>query len=205
MDADYLLVGLGNPGDQYVRSPHNAGFEVADKARALCRGPRFAVKGDAAVAQCRWRGRSVVLLKPLTYMNRSGVEVERWLRKTGLPQDRLVVCFDDLDLPFGLVRLRPSGGAGGHHGMESVLEHLGSGEFPRIRMGIKRPEVQKDENVDYLLSPLPDELWAELERAAERAARAALDAVAHGWQAAMNRHNRKKELESWGAGELGKE
>jgi PTH1 family peptidyl-tRNA hydrolase len=205
MDAEYLLVGLGNPGGEYVRSPHNAGFEVADKARALCRGPRFAVAGDAALSRCRWRGRSFVLLKPLTYMNRSGVEVERWLRRTALPLDRLIVCYDDLDLPFGRVRLRPGGGAGGHHGMESLLEHLGTGEFPRIRIGIKRPEVAKEQNVDFLLTPLTEDLWGELESAAEAAARAALDAVAHGWAAAMNRHNRKKDPGSGGAGELEKE
>ena len=192
MDADYLLVGLGNPGEQYARSPHNAGFEVADQARALCRGPRFVIKGDAAISQCRWRAHGVVVLKPLTYMNRSGVEIERWLRRTGLPPDRLIVCFDDLDLPFGQVRLRPSGGAGGHHGMESILEHLGSGGFPRIRIGIKRPEVTKEDNVDYLLSPLPEDLWSGLQEAAQGAARAALDAVANGWSAAMNRHNRKR-------------
>jgi PTH1 family peptidyl-tRNA hydrolase len=191
MDHTFLVAGLGNPGEEYHRSPHNAGFEVVERARALCKGPRFAVRGEAAISECRWRGHGFLLLKPLTYMNRSGVEVERWLRKTGLPLDRLVVCFDDLDLPFGQVRLRPSGGAGGHHGMESIQEHLGSGEYPRIRIGIKDPAVPKEENVDYLLTPLPQEKWGELEAAAEAAAEALLDAVAHGFTAAMNRHNRK--------------
>jgi PTH1 family peptidyl-tRNA hydrolase len=191
MDHTFLVAGLGNPGEEYHRSPHNAGFEVVERARALCKGPRFAVRGEAAISECRWRGHGFLLLKPLTYMNRSGVEVERWLRKTGLPLDRLVVCFDDLDLPFGQVRLRPSGGAGGHHGMESIQEHLGSGEYPRIRIGIKDPAVPKEENVDYLLTPLPEERWGELEAAAEAAAKALLDAVAHGFTAAMNRHNRK--------------
>ena len=88
-------------------------------------------------------------------MNLSGEPVALWLRRTGLDLDRLMVCYDDLDLPFGQVRLRASGGAGGHHGMESILEHLGSGDFPRIRVGIKDPEVRKYQNVDYLLSPLP--------------------------------------------------
>ena len=201
MDVDFLVAGLGNPGEEYHRSPHNAGFEVVERARALCKGPRFAVRGDAALSQCRWRGQGFLLLKPLTYMNRSGVEVERWLRKTGLPAERLIVCFDDLDLPFGQVRLRPSGGTGGHHGMESILEHLGTDQFPRIRVGIKIPEVAKEENVDYLLSPLPEERWQVMEEAAEAGAKALLDAVAHGFTAAMNRHNRKiKDREPGAAG-----
>ena len=195
MEHAFLVAGLGNPGEEYRRSPHNAGFEVVERARALCKGPRFAVRGEAAVSECRWRGHAFLLLKPLTYMNRSGVEVERWLRKTSLPTDRLVVCFDDLDLPFGQVRLRPSGGTGGHHGMESIQECLGSGEFPRIRIGIKDLTVPREENVDYLLSPLSEERWGEMEAAAEAAAKALLDAVAHGFTAAMNRHNRRRGAE----------
>jgi peptidyl-tRNA hydrolase, PTH1 family len=191
MDADVLLVGLGNPGEEYHRSPHNAGFEVIDRARALCKGPRFSVRGDAALSECRWRGRAVVLLKPQTYMNRSGEAVELWLRRTGLSLDRLVVCYDDLDLPFGQVRLRASGGAGGHHGMESILEHLGSGDFPRIRVGIKDPAVDKYQNVDYLLSPLLEERWNTLGESAQLAAEAALAAVVSGFTLAMNRFNRR--------------
>jgi PTH1 family peptidyl-tRNA hydrolase len=191
MDADYLLVGLGNPGDEYHHSPHNAGFEAIDRARALCKGPRFSVRGEAALSECRWRGRSLLLIKPLTYMNRSGAAVELWLRRTRLPLDRLLVCYDDLDLPFGQVRLRASGGAGGHHGMESILEHLGSGDFPRIRLGIKDLEVTKAQNVDYLLSPLPEERWKMLGDSAQLAAEAALSAAASGFGIAMNRYNRR--------------
>lgn len=191
MDVDALLVGLGNPGAEYQHSPHNAGFEVADCARALCRGPRFSIRGDAAVSQCRWRGHGFLVVKPLTYMNRSGVAAALWLRRSGLPLDRLIAVYDDLDLPFGEVRLRGSGGAGGHHGMESLIEHLGSGAFPRIRVGIKDPEVVKTENVDYLLSPLPDARWAELAESAGRAAEAVLEAVASGFAIAMNRFNRR--------------
>ncbi len=192
MDADYLLVGLGNPGEEYHRSPHNAGFEVVERARALCRGPRFSVRGNGAVSACRWRGHAVLLLKPLTYMNRSGSEVALWLRRTGLPLERLMVSYDDLDLPLGQVRLRSGGGAGGHHGMESILDQVGSGDFPRLRIGIKNPEVGKSEHVDYLLSPLPEDLWSLLGESAHRAAEAALAAVASGWTRAMNQYNRKE-------------
>jgi PTH1 family peptidyl-tRNA hydrolase len=192
MDSDYLLVGLGNPGEEYHRSPHNAGFEVIDRARALCKGPRFSVRGDAALSECRWRGRRVLLLKPMTYMNLSGVAVALWARRTSLDLDRIIVCFDDLDLPFGQVRLRASGGTGGHHGMESIQEHLGSGDFPRIRVGIKEPDILKSQNVDYLLSPLPEDRWVFLCEGAHTAAEASLAAVASGFTAAMNRFNRRE-------------
>ncbi len=191
MDADYLLVGLGNPGEEYQRSPHNAGFEVVDRARALCKGPRFSVRGDACLSECRWRRQRALLVKPLTFMNGSGAAVELWAGRTGLGLDRIIVCYDDLDLPFGQVRLRSSGGAGGHHGMESILEHLGSGSFPRIRVGIKDPEVRKSRNIDYLLSPLPEDRWQRLCEGAQLAAEAALEAVASGFTAAMNRFNRR--------------
>jgi PTH1 family peptidyl-tRNA hydrolase len=191
MDADFLLVGLGNPGGEYVQSPHNAGFEVADRVRAVCRGPRFCVKGNALLSACRWRGNSVLVLKPQTYMNLSGTEVAKWVSRVRLDLERLVVCYDDLDLPLGQVRMRPSGGAGGHHGMESILGHLGSGDFPRIRVGIKDPGISKEGHVDYLLSPLTEERWAVFEKATELAARAFLDAVHFGWHKAMSLHNRR--------------
>ena len=97
MDSDYLLVGLGNPGEEYQRSPHNAGFEVIDRARALCRAPRFSVRANASFSQCRWRGQRALLLKPLTFMNDSGSAVALWARRAGLDLDRIIVCYDDFD------------------------------------------------------------------------------------------------------------
>jgi PTH1 family peptidyl-tRNA hydrolase len=195
MSVEYLVAGLGNPEPRYDRSPHNAGFMVADKVRELCRGPRFSRDGEAEVSVCRWRGRTFLLAKPLTYMNRSGIAVARLARRESLPAERIVVCYDDLDLPFGQVRLRLSGGAGGHHGMESILAELGTGDFPRVRLGIQEQAVEKDEQVDYLLSPLDPGRQALLEASADRAARAVLDAVAQGFLLAMNRHNRREKPE----------
>jgi PTH1 family peptidyl-tRNA hydrolase len=122
-------------------------------------------------------------------MNLSGAPVAWWLNHLGLPVDRMVVLYDDLDLPFGTVRLRPAGGAGGHHGMESILETLGTGDFPRVRIGIADPLVPKHLKVDYLLSPLPDERWGDLVAGAKKAADAVKDAVAMGWGKAMSIHN----------------
>jgi PTH1 family peptidyl-tRNA hydrolase len=134
----------------------------------------------------------VILAKPQTYMNLSGVSVALWARRTGLDLDRIIVCFDDLDLPFGQVRLRASGGTGGHHGMESIQEHLGSGHFPRIRVGIKDADILKSQNVDYLLSPLAEDRWALLCEGAQTAAEACLAAVHSGFTSAMNRFNRRE-------------
>lgn len=190
MEAEFLFVGLGNPGSEYEGSPHNAGFEAAKKLRALCRGPRFSVKGNALISSCRWRGNSVLAAMPVTYMNKSGEAVAALLQRLDLPPERLIVCYDDLDLPFGAVRLRPHGGAGGHHGMESILERLGTDRFPRIRIGVKDDSVDKAGVVDYLLAPLGKESRQLLEEAALCAAKAALDAVSLGWNKAMSAHNR---------------
>lgn len=192
MAVEYLVAGLGNPGPRYDRSPHNAGFLVADRLRARARGPAFVRRGEAEVSLCRWRGNGFLVVKPQTFMNLSGRAVARLLREEDLPPQRLVVVFDDLDLPFGRVRLRAAGGTGGHHGMESIVEHLGTASFPRVRLGIQDPEVPKEGQVDYLLTPLPAPRYAILEAAAERAAEAVLDAVAAGFTAAMNRHNRRE-------------
>lgn len=191
MSVDYIVAGLGNPDGKYEQSPHNAGFMVVEKVRSLTRGPRFSLSGNAAVSRCRWRHTSFLLLKPMTYMNLSGKSVARWMRKESLPLERLVVCYDDLDLSFGAVKLKPSGGAGGHHGMESVIAELGGEYFPRIRVGIGDPTIEKPEKIDYLLNPLPAESIQVLDEAASKAAEALLEAVASGFTVAMNHFNRR--------------
>ncbi len=191
MEAEFLFVGLGNPGGEYEGSPHNAGFEAAKKLRALCKGPRFALKGNVLLSACKWRGSAFAVAMPVTFMNRSGEAVSSLMRKLDLQSERLIVCYDDLDLPFGAVRLRPHGGAGGHHGMESIIEQIGAANFPRIRIGVKDERVGKAGVVDYLLEPLGDDQLKLLDEAALKAAKAALDAVALGWNKAMSIHNAK--------------
>jgi peptidyl-tRNA hydrolase, PTH1 family len=195
MDVAHLIVGLGNPGPRYVCTPHNAGFAAVDLLHASCKGGEWTNRGGGVVATCRWRRESFAVLKPQEFMNLSGAPVVWWLRNLGLPVDRMVVLFDDLDLPFGAVRLRPGGGAGGHHGMESILEALGTGGFPRVRIGISDPLVPKHLKVDYLLSPLPPDRWEELVAGAKKAADAVKDAVAMGWGKAMSIHNAVPKLE----------
>ena len=191
MEAEFLFVGLGNPGGEYEGSPHNAGFEAAKKLRALCRGPRFSIKNKALFSICKWRGSLFAVAMPVTFMNRSGEAVSLLMQKLGLPADRLIVSYDDLDLPFGAIRLRPHGGAGGHHGMESIIAQLGTNRFPRIRIGVKDEKVAKAGVVDYLLEPLGAEELKLLDEAALKAAKATLDAIALGWNKAMSIHNAK--------------
>lgn len=191
MAISRIVVGLGNPGGDYLRSPHNAGFEAVSALRALMKAPKFTKDGNALVSLKIVKGDGVLLALPQTYMNRSGEEVSRLLGKHGLPASKLIVCYDDLDLPFGAVRLRPHGGAGGHHGMESIIGEIGTTMFPRVRIGVGDDRTERDGTVDYLLSPLSGERYDELLSSAEKAAEAMRDALFSGWQKAMNLHNRK--------------
>jgi peptidyl-tRNA hydrolase, PTH1 family len=192
MSISHIVIGLGNPGTEYLRSPHNAGFEAAAELRALLKAPRFAASSDALVSNKIIRGEEVILALPQTFMNRSGIAVKRLMDKHDVPAARLIVCYDDLDLPFGSFRLRPHGGAGGHHGIESIIEEIGTSLFPRVRIGVKDESVKKDEVVDYLLAPLGEERYNELLGAAKNAALSVRDALYLGWQKAMSLHNKKE-------------
>ncbi len=182
----HLVVGLGNPGVQYAQTRHNMGFLVVDRlaARAGVCGWREA--GLAHVAQAGIGGRPVMLAKPQTYMNRSGASVARLVERYGVPLERLVVVHDDLDLPFGVLRIRTRGGHGGHNGLRSIIQALGSGEFVRVKVGIGRP-AGKGEVVDYVLGPFDPDQAAELPAVVERAAEAVAGIVLEGPIKAMNR------------------
>jgi PTH1 family peptidyl-tRNA hydrolase len=148
-----LVVGLGNPGSTYARHRHNVGFCVVD-ALARAHGLSFARDKDARahVATGRVAGARVILAKPQTYMNLSGRTAGRLLRANGIPGECLLVVYDDLDLPLGRLRLRAEGGTGGHKGMRSIQEVVGTQAFPRLRIGIDRPPGGVDP-ADYVLQP----------------------------------------------------
>lgn len=168
----YLIVGLGNPEKQYEKTFHNMGFIAAgDAAEAL--GAKFRKKEcEASVAEAYAGGEKIIVARPLTYMNNSGRAVKQLMAKYKVPEDHLLVIYDDYDLPKGKVRIRAGGGPGTHNGMRSVIGETGLKEFPRIRIGIRDPEVEIP-IIDYVLSEVrkPDyELFAEACRKAGKAA-----------------------------------
>ena len=184
-----LIVGLGNPGLRYAHTRHNAGFEAVDLvARAQGWGWE-ARKHRSQLASGTLGGGRVVLAKPQTYMNESGLAVAELVRFFKLDLADLLVICDDLDLPRGKVRLRRSGAAGGQHGLESTIRYVSSTAFARIKIGIGRPEHGRDENVDFLLSKPRGDEQMELEAAYARAADAIVCWVIEGADAAMNRYN----------------
>ncbi len=183
-----LVVGLGNPGDRYKRTRHNLGFMVVDElaGRGGMRGPRE--EADAWVAESTVAGVAVLLVKPLTFMNRSGVAVERLLSAhAAAPQD-LVVVVDDVAIELGTLRVRERGSHGGHNGLRSLIDVLGTDDFPRVRVGIRKGEVQGD-LADYVLSAFPQEDVLVVQEVVGQAADAVDCMVRDGTVAAMNRYN----------------
>jgi PTH1 family peptidyl-tRNA hydrolase len=178
------IFGLGNPGRRYAATRHNVGFMVAD-ALAGTLGCRFRVFPDREVARRQFAGDELLLVKPLLYMNESGVVIRKQLERK--PDDMLVVC-DDMALPFGRLRLRPAGSDGGHKGLGSIISHLGRSDFPRLRVGIDAPARSSD-GVDYVLEPFPKEQEALLTEVLERAADACIAVVTQGLERAMSRFN----------------
>jgi len=145
MENLYLIVGLGNPGVKYKRTRHNAGFVVVDKLAEQWRADwALEKKYNAYLAWAEQAERRVLLCKPQTYMNASGEAVQAVVTFYNLAPARALVIVDDADLPFGQLRLRPSGSSGGHHGLESIERHLGTREYPRLRIGIGRQEGARE-------------------------------------------------------------
>lgn len=184
-----LVVGLGNPGRKYERTRHNLGFLVIDR---IATENEIAVKKklcDALVGEWSCNGEKLLLVKPQTFMNRSGDAVKGLMRKFRASPEELVVICDDLDLPFGRIRIRPKGGAGGHRGLLSIIESVGGSPFYRVRIGIGRPPdgVNPEE---YVLEPFDSEEIGQLDGLIPRAAEAVISLLKNGGHWAMERFNR---------------
>jgi PTH1 family peptidyl-tRNA hydrolase len=183
-----LIVGLGNPGREHAGNRHNVGFHVVDRF-VESRGWRFDKRqNDALVALGHIGETRVIVVKPQTFMNLSGRAVQSLARFYKAPLNRLLVIYDDLDLPFGAIRLREKGGSGGHNGMKSILDRLGGGDFPRLRVGIGRPPGRM-EPAAFVLRDFDAAELAELPGLLDRAATAIETFVGEGIASAMNRHN----------------
>lgn len=186
----HLIVGLGNPGKEYATHRHNVGFQVVD-ALARSHGLAFSRrKGLARVAEGRIGAQAVVLAKPQTFMNASGRSVARLSRTLGIPTERILIICDDLDLPLGRLRLRPEGSSGGHGGLRSTIEALGTQAFARLRVGIDRPPGRQDP-VDYVLTPFDAEQKPVMAEAIARAAAATECWLIDGIVAAMDCFNQQ--------------
>ncbi|RPI82797.1 MAG: aminoacyl-tRNA hydrolase [Chloroflexi bacterium] len=186
----FLVVGLGNPGRQYKNTRHNAGFLVVDRLSERL-GVQFSrLQFRALVVDGRYQDRKIILAKPQTYMNESGQAVGSLVRFYKITQDNIVVVHDDVDLPFGALRLRPAGGSGGQKGMGSIIERLGTQEFPRLRVGIGRPPGQMLAAA-YVLQEFDRDEKQELPGVIDRAVDALLSVVTNGLEKAMNQYNAK--------------
>lgn len=152
MENQYLIVGLGNPGREYANTRHNAGFMAVQRLAESWRAEwALRKKFRALVAKLDWESQRVILCQPETYMNASGEAVSALTKFYQVPPARLLVVLDDADLPLGEIRLRPGGSSGGHHGLESIEAHLGTREYPRLRIGIGRGPGAARQITDYVL------------------------------------------------------
>jgi PTH1 family peptidyl-tRNA hydrolase len=189
-----LVVGLGNPGRRYAGTRHNVGFDVLDRLAARHRVDWESAPRGIAALTGRWRERDVVIAKPLTFMNLSGHAIVGLLQffKVALPD--LLVVVDDANLELGRLRARPGGSAGGHNGLKSAIEALGTDAFARLRIGVGRGDARRD-LADHVLARFDPEERAGVAEAVDRSADAVELFLAEGIAPVMNRFNRKEEKE----------
>jgi peptidyl-tRNA hydrolase, PTH1 family len=187
--SKFLIVGLGNIGDEYAETRHNIGFKMADKL-ALDASVKFSTDRYADVAELKHKGKQLIIIKPSTYMNLSGKAVNYWMQAEKIEIEKILVLVDELALPFGKIRIGPKGSDGGHNGLKSIQETLNTTSYPRLRFGIHN-EFSKGSQVNYVLGE-----WNEEERKTlNERIRVAADAVKAfafiGLARCMNEYNSK--------------
>jgi peptidyl-tRNA hydrolase, PTH1 family len=183
-----MIVGLGNPGSEYERTRHNAGFLAVDLLGENLRATYWKDQASAKVAIVRFDDGDLVLAKPQTFMNVSGGSVKRLTEDYEVEPGNLIVIHDDIDLPAGEVRVKRGGGHGGHNGLRSLHERLGTDAYLRVRVGVGRPPGRMD-SADYVLQPLRGEAWEEFEASIPAAAQAALSILERGVGLTMQDYN----------------
>ena len=187
--ADLLVVGLGNPGDEYARTRHNVGADVVEILAKRHGGALKKGKERARVDQVRIGESLVALAIPLTFMNDSGLAVAPLVRRYGVEPEQLVVVQDELDLPVGALKVKNGGGLAGHNGLRSVVAHLGTQDFLRVRIGVGKPPGGKERGANHVLGRMPTKLREAYDVAVQEAADAVELIVTDGVDAAMRRYN----------------
>jgi len=188
---DWLIVGLGNPGREYARTRHNVGFRAAELLAEQAGVRIDRAKFRALSRSCTLAGQRVLLLEPQTYMNSSGEAVQLAAMYYKLPISHILVLSDDVSLPVGKIRVRAEGSAGGHNGLKSIISHLGSQDFPRVRIGVGAKPHPDYDLADWVLSAFSAEEETALAPAVEHAAAAVLELIQNGPQSAASRYNGK--------------
>lgn len=186
-----LIAGLGNPGVRYAHSRHNIGFMIADRFAKAHEMKFLRRRFNAEVAEGEVAGTRVIVIKPRTFMNSSGEAVAKFFSFYKVAPQDLLVIYDDLDLPLGRLRLRPRGSAGGHHGMESIIARIGTTDFPRLRVGIGRPNPDAD--IDHVLGEFDEDEFRVMNETLERSVQAIDVWLAGGIAKAMNEFNSSDE------------
>lgn len=187
----FLIVGLGNPGREYQGTRHNIGFMVVDKIAERIGVSFTRTQSKALITDGRYQGNRLYLAKPQTYMNASGQAVRALVKFYKIPLENLLIAYDDVDLPFETLRLKPSGGSAGHKGMQSIIQQFGTQDFPRLRLGVGRAFGSK-QAADYVLKPFSKEESEFLTNYIERAADATLAYITEGIERTMTEYNRSE-------------
>jgi peptidyl-tRNA hydrolase, PTH1 family len=184
----FLLIGLGNIGDDYANTRHNIGFDVAD-AFAQKHGGTFASGRLAAVSEVKWKGKKLIIIKPSTYMNRSGQSVKYWMEKESVALEQLLVIVDDIAIPLSRIRLRPSGSCAGHNGLRSIEETLLTDKYPRLRFGIGN-NFPKGGQADFVLDRWTPEELPLVKRKIEKCVDVIESFITIGLERTMNEANK---------------
>lgn len=184
-----MVVGLGNPGAQYEKTRHNAGFLALDRLAHKVNASGEKLRHKGLCTQVTFAGQKLLLLKPQTFMNASGLSVKQAADYYKIPPQNIIVLFDDISLPVGRLRVRPSGSAGGHNGIKSIIQELGSQDFPRVKIGVGAKPNPNYDLADWVLSGFSALEEKALEVSLKNAADAALAIMEHGVPEAANRFN----------------
>ena len=188
----YLVAGLGNPGKEYRNTRHNIGFMVIDRLAERLDLSFTRTQSKALITDGRYQGQRLYLAKPQTFMNASGQAVAALQKFYKIESENLLVVYDDVDLPFDTIRMKPSGGSAGHKGMNSIIQQLGTQDFPRLRLGVGRSFGSR-QAADYVLKPFSKEESEFLDRYLQRAGDAILTYITEGIQQAMTEYNRSEQ------------